>query len=101
MFRPPSRARTSIPPSVRSIDQLLQNKHELVRHPVSFPLFSPSFYLKMSNDFELFLRTFAEVPLHRQRRSRTFFDGAVDETAPADGPVGVGEEDVALAGTEV
>ena len=55
----------------------------------------------MSNDFELFLHNFAQIPLHRQRRPRTLFDRAVDETAPADGPVRVGEEDVTLAGAQV
>jgi hypothetical protein len=61
--------------------------------------------LKVSNNLNLsflFLRTaLAKIPLHRQRRPRPFFDRAVDETAPADRPVGVGEEDVALAGAQV
>jgi hypothetical protein len=42
-----------------------------------------------------------KVPLHRQRRPRALFNRTIDETAPADRPVGVCEEDVALAGSEV
>ena len=73
--------------------------------PPSSLSLSLSHDLQMSNDFNLFLRAcaaaLAEIPLHRQRRPRTLFDRAVDETAPANRPVGVGEENVALAGAEV
>ena len=42
-----------------------------------------------------------KIFLHRQRRSRAFFDRAINEAAPAHCPVGVCEEDVALARSEV
>ena len=59
------------------------------------------YYLKVSNNLELLLLRLAEIPLHRQRRPRPFLDRAVDETAPADCPVAIGEEHVALARAEV
>ena len=55
----------------------------------------------MSNNLTLPHLRLAEIPLHRQRRSRPLFDRAVDETAPADRPVAVGEEHVSLASTEI
>ena len=55
----------------------------------------------MSNKLALFVLRFAKIPLHRQRRPRALFDRAVDETAPADRPVAVGEEHVPLARAEV
>jgi hypothetical protein len=67
-----------------------------------WPTFSPSI-LQIRHQRVVLFRGFrrTEISLHRQRRPRALFNRTIDEAAPADRPVGVCEEDVALAGSEV